>query len=59
MKKRRFSFCDISQTTGPKTIKFWKSVFHNNMNPLSKFKKTNKSVTYPRPRPDGSAWIDP
>jgi hypothetical protein len=40
-----------------KNKNIWKSVFHNDMNPLSKFKK--KSVTYPRPRSDGSAWIDP
>jgi hypothetical protein len=55
--KNGFSFCCFSGTTGPKLKQFWKSVIHNNMNPLSKFKK--KSVTYPRPRSDGSAWIDP
>jgi hypothetical protein len=38
IKKKRFSICDISETTGQNTIKFWKSVFHKNMNPLSKFK---------------------
>jgi hypothetical protein len=35
--KNRFSFCRISENNGRKTKKFWKSVFHNNMNPLSKF----------------------
>jgi hypothetical protein len=39
IKKKRFSFCDISDTTGQNTIKFWKSVFHKYMNPLSKFKQ--------------------
>jgi hypothetical protein len=42
--KNGFSFCCISGTTGPKLKKFWKSVIHNNMNPLSKFKK-NRSLT--------------
>jgi hypothetical protein len=42
--KNRFSFCRISENNGRKTKKFWKSVFHNNMNPLSKFKK-NRLLT--------------
>ena len=43
--------------TRQKTKKIWNSVFHNDMNTLSKFKE--KSVTNPRPTSDGSAWIDP
>ena len=38
--KKRFSFCNNSETTGPKTIQFLKSLLKKQyMNPLSKFKK--------------------
>ena len=37
--KNLFSFSYIWETSGPKTIKFWKSVFLKDMNPLTKLKR--------------------